>query len=62
MKLKKNVKTILIILLVISSIIIFKLMLDDYKERITKYYNECDAYYGYEASYYQCRLYYTPEE
>lgn len=62
MKLKKNVKIILIILSIISCIIIFKLMIDEYKKRITKYYNECDEYYGYEASYYQCRLYYTHEE
>ena len=38
-------------------IILIMHVLKDYNERMEKWYNECDNYYGYKSNYYQCRLY-----
>ena len=56
-KLKSQIKILLIILgLILIGILIIHL-LKDYNERMEKWYNECDNYYGYKSNYYQCRLY-----
>lgn len=56
-KLRPRIKMILIILgLILIGILIIH-VLKDYNERMEKWYNECDNYYGYKTTYYQCRLY-----
>ena len=56
-KLKPQIKMILIILGLILIGILIVHVLKDYNERMEKWYNECDNYYGYKSNYYQCRLY-----
>ena len=56
-KLKPQIKMILIILGLILIGILIVHILKDYNERMEKWYNECDNYYGYKSNYYQCRLY-----
>ena len=56
-KLRPQIKILLIMLgLILIGILIIHL-LKDYNERMEKWYNECDNYYGYKSNYYQCRLY-----
>lgn len=56
-KLRPQIKMILIILGLILIGILIVHVLKDYNERMEKWYNECDNYYGYKSNYYQCRLY-----
>lgn len=56
-KLRPRIKMILIILGLILIGILIVHILKDYNERMEKWYNECDNYYGYKSNYYQCRLY-----
>ena len=56
-KLRPQIKMILIILGLILIGILIMHLLKDYNERMEKWYNECDNYYGYKSNYYQCRLY-----
>ena len=56
-KLKPQIKILLIIHELILIGILIMHVLKDYNERMEKWYNECDNYYGYKSNYYQCRLY-----
>ena len=56
-KLRPQIKILLIILGLILIGILIMHLLKDYNERMEKWYNECDNYYGYKSNYYQCRLY-----
>ena len=37
--------------------ILFTLAVQEWSERSERWYQECDAHYGYKTSYYTCRLY-----
>lgn len=56
-KLRPQIKILLIVLGVILIGILMVYLIKNYNERMDNWYNECDNYYGYKASYYQCRLY-----
>ena len=56
-KLKPQIKIILIIIGFILIGILSMNLVKNYSERMEKWYNECDSYYGYKTDYYQCRLY-----
>ena len=56
-KLKPQIKIILIIIGFILIGILTMHFIKNYNERMEKWYNECDSYYGYKTDYYQCRLY-----
>ena len=56
-KLRPQIKILLIIIGIIITGILMTYLIKDYNERMEAWYSECDNYYGFKTSYYQCNIY-----
>lgn len=56
-RLKKEVKAVLVSLLVVAVVIALGILLGKEHARMSNWWNECDQHYGYATDYYTCRTY-----
>ena len=56
-RLKKEVKAVLVSLLVVACTVLCGMWLAKEHARMSNWWNECDEHYGYATDYYTCRTY-----